>query len=1045
MAEQTFKSPGYFEREIDLSQRKPVKSNAVPGGIIGIAETGPAFVPITVSSITQFKEVFGKIKPEYYGAIAANEFLKNTPNVTFVRTLGAGVIQTSAQLANFKKFGTVPSAGFQLSGSQPTAAIGASKTGETRGVGCIQFIAGVHTIQTNEQYGSTAYSKNDTLNESEPNLIRGAVLMASGARLEILSHNENYPAGSTADDQALISSYDGSKTQGTFKLVISSSMGSTFSNDEKKGGIKIYTASLDPDSEYYFGKVLNTSEDQFHSKQHLLYTDYPVEKDLVQHKYDASNATVAVISGSAGISGDGDTSKNFQEVFGAFNTRYRNARTTTFISQPFGDTEYDLFHFETIADGANSNLYYSVSISNIKKSLTAKDSYGSFTVELRSYNNDDLSLNVIEQFPNCTLNPDDPNFIGRLIGDSKLKYNFDTLIEKERGLINEGTYENKSKNIRVVIKDAVIDKKIPPSCLPFGYRGFPVLKTTDTLSNGSTAIGDGGSGKRLANLGTVSTFDYAVIPPLPFTYKVTRGNVNTSPSFPGDPSQDEITDSRIYWGIQAGRLAQNVTVNANGGLGNPELLPNVRVSNLPSLIDSYSKFLGIEGLDAVVTGSGADSFHNHKFTLAKIAINPQSDTTQNIASALSTELTASITDHMKEAAYIRNGVLKQPNYTIDDGTLSNRLTFATLAAGKPATFNKFSEFMKFTNVFYGGFDGLNILDKDSRLMTDKGSSLDAGGKAAGGTISYQNLKAASSPGVGLNNNIVASYIQAAKAITLDGATNINMLAVPGIREKIITNKVSDLVKENSKIIYLMDIPSFDVDNNRLYIDSTTIPSVEKTIDNFQSRGIDNNYVATYFPDVFLDSDQFVERVKVPASVSAMQALSYNDKVAYPWFAPAGFARGVLDNVATTALRLTSADRDGLYEARINPIANFSTGKIVIFGQKTLQADKSALDRVNVRRMVLKVKRIVSNIAKDFLFEQNTPQTRAKFVARVTPQLGLVQSQQGIDKFRVVMDETNNTSLDEEQNRLNGSIVLVPSRAIEFIAIDFIVTNAGVSF
>ena len=272
-----------------------------------------------------------------------------------------------------------------------------------------------------------------------------------------------------------------------------------------------------------------------------------------------------------------------------------------------------------------------------------------------------------------------------------------------------------------------------------------------------------------------------------------------------------------------------------------------------------------------------------------------------------------------------------------------------------------------------------------------------------------------------------------------------MLIVPGIREKIITNKVSDLVKENSKIIYLMDIPAFDVDNNRLYIDNSTIPSVEKTIDKFQSRGIDNNYVATYFPDVFLNSDQFAQRVKVPASVSAMQALSYNDKVAYPWFAPAGFARGVLDNVVTTALRLTSADRDDLYEARINPIANFAIGKIVIFGQKTLQADKSALDRVNVRRMVLKVKRIVSNIAKDFLFEQNTPQTRAKFVARVTPQLGLIQSQQGIDKFRVVMDETNNTSLDEEQNRLNGSIVLVPSRAIEFIAIDFIVTNAGVSF
>ena len=740
-----------------------------------------------------------------------------------------------------------------------------------------------------------------------------------------------------------------------------------------------------------------------------------------------------------------ETHLNFQEVFGSFNTRYRNARTTSFISQPFGSEEYDLFHFETIADGAATNKYYSVSISNIKKSLTSQNPYGTFTVEIRNYNNPDLAIGIIEQFPNCSLNPDDSNFIGKLIGDSKLKYNFDTLIEKERGLINEGTYENKSKHVRVVINPAVINKLIPQSALPFGFRGIPALKTTDTLSNTSTVIGVGGSEKRLANAGSITTFDYAVVPPLPFTYKVTKGSANTSPSFPGEPSQDELSASRIYWGIQAGRLAQNVTVNANGGLGNPELLPNVRLSKLPNIVDAYTKFQGIQGLDAVVTGSGADLFHNHNFTLSKVAINPQSNTTENIEAALATELTASISDHMKEAAYIRNGVLKQPNYTINDGNLSDRLTFGTLAAGKPATFNKFSEFMKFTNIFYGGFDGLNILDKDSRLMTDKACSLDTGGKAAGGSIAYQNLKAASSPGVGLNNNIVSSYIQAAKAITLEGATNINMLIVPGIREKLITNKISDLVKKNSKIIYLMDIPAFDSDNVRLYIDDLKIPSVEKTIDKFESRAIDNNYVATYFPDVFIASDQVTQRIKAPASVSALQALSFNDKVAYPWFAPAGFARGVLDNVVTTALRLTSADRDALYEARINPIANFSIGKIVIFGQKTLQANRSALDRVNVRRMVLKVKRIVSNIAKDFLFEQNTPSTRSKFVARVSPQLGLIQSQQGIDRFKVVMDNTNNTPLDEEQNKLNGSIVIVPSRAIEFIAIDFIITNAGVSF
>ena len=118
---------------------------------------------------------------------------------------------------------------------------------------------------------------------------------------------------------------------------------------------------------------------------------------------------------------------------------------------------------------------------------------------------------------------------------------------------------------------------------------------------------------------------------------------------------------------------------------------------------------------------------------------------------------------------------------------------------------------------------------------------------------------------------------------------------------------------------------------------------------------------------------------------------------------------------------------------------------MIFGQKTLQQAKSALDRVNVRRLLLEVKRLVSAIAKKLLFEQNDATTRAKFLNQVTPLLGLIQAQSGIEQFRVVCDATNNTELDVEANRMNGRIVLVPTRAVEFISVDFIITNSGVSF
>jgi phage tail sheath protein FI len=168
-------------------------------------------------------------------------------------------------------------------------------------------------------------------------------------------------------------------------------------------------------------------------------------------------------------------------------------------------------------------------------------------------------------------------------------------------------------------------------------------------------------------------------------------------------------------------------------------------------------------------------------------------------------------------------------------------------------------------------------------------------------------------------------------------------------------------------------------------------------------------------------------------------------VSYPWFAPAGFNRAALDFVKNVSVRLNVSDRDALYDSRINPIATFPRLGFVIFGQKTLQIKKSALDRVNVRRLLLEVKRIIIGIANRLVFEQNTPAVRNRFVSDSVFQLGLIQTQAGLEGFQVVMNETNNTQEDIDLNRLNGRIVIVPTRSIEYIAIDFIITNAGVQF
>jgi phage tail sheath protein FI len=247
-------------------------------------------------------------------------------------------------------------------------------------------------------------------------------------------------------------------------------------------------------------------------------------------------------------------------------------------------------------------------------------------------------------------------------------------------------------------------------------------------------------------------------------------------------------------------------------------------------------------------------------------------------------------------------------------------------------------------------------------------------------------------------------------------------------------------------MYVIDIPGYTDSNVRIFEDSSGLkPNMTKTTDSLSARSLNNNYVAAYFPEVFINDAVYNRKVKMPASVAALGALAYGDKVSYPWYAPAGFNRAALDFVGNVEVRLSTSDRDYLYENLINPIATFPGNGFVIFGQKTLQLSKSAFDRVNVRRLFLELKRIIIGVARGLLFEPNNAATRRAFVDRATPLLSLVRAQAGVEQFRIVCDETNNTQADVEASRLNGRIIVVPTRAVEFIAVDFIITPAGVEF
>jgi len=1042
MPAQTFRSPNFFDREIDQSAATPVGPVGVPAGVIGTSNKGPAFVPVTVGDTNSFIATFGNLDPHRYGPYAAQAFLANRNALTFLRVLGAGANASDLDISRTSETGRVLNAGMHIEGKVVAG------DPYVRSNNVVQFLVAQHLKQTDEMYGQADFTDNDSFaNQTTVNLVRGVLLTASGSRVMVASSNKSLAPVAGVGQITSLQDFGTANVSGEFKLIISTSLGSSFYSDDGNPGCHIVTASLNPSSTNYFAKVLNTDPTNFFSTQHLVYSDFAVDDEIAT----ADSQVIAVVSGSSNVSANNPDSSftgapyndkvTYQAAYGAFDARYRTPSTTSIISQPFGQTEYDLFTVEALDDGAYANNLYKISISNIKASMNASNKYGTFSVQVRDWSDNDLSPNVLEQFNNCTLNPNDANYVGAIIGDRKVFYNFDATDPSERREIATGKYKNNSSYIRVVMNDAVDNAQIPTTALPFGFRGASVLNT-----NNLNDIAPVASIARLAGClkgtGPASALSGSIVPPVPFRSKVTKGTRVTSqftPSWFGQPSPSEVTMPSFYWGAKFER-------------NDIPLDPNVETAS-NNLFNSLSKFQGISTLDTLVTGSAADTFNNNKFSLSKVAF---SNVYSSSDLTMVATLTSSIDTNMREAAYLRNGKVDTTTYTINDGVLGPRITFATLLAkGTPAQFNRFAGYLKFTTFMGGGYDGVNFLDVDAERMNDKSTSfednpltLEEGGAyvayVPAGFVTNQN-------GVGQSNSNVASYITAINIMTDPLQINHNILSIPGIREPFITDYAGQKVKSYGLAFDVMDLERFDENGYRLFDASVNAngtlarPDVGQTSVAMDSRAIDNNYMGTYFPDVFINDATNNRRVKVPASIAALGALGFNDRVGYPWFAPAGFNRASLDFVTNVEVRLTAADRDTLQDSRINPIASFPRQGFAIFGQKTLQIKKSALDRVNVRRLILEVKRIITSIANSLEFEQNTPDVWNKFVSQASLQLGLIQMQAGIEGFQVIMNETNNSTDDINLNKLNGRVIVVPTRVIEFIAIDFVITNNGINF
>ena len=326
-----------------------------------------------------------------------------------------------------------------------------------------------------------------------------------------------------------------------------------------------------------------------------------------------------------------------------------------------------------------------------------------------------------------------------------------------------------------------------------------------------------------------------------------------------------------------------------------------------------------------------------------------------------------------------------------------------------------TRYLKFSVPMQGGYDG------SSPFLNKKiGTNIDSG--------NYYGFNLASSTSSG-----TAIYKAAINTLSNPDEIDINLVVLPGIIHDLhsnVTNHLITKIEERADCFAIIDPEQLSA-------------SVSEAISAVAT--LDTSYAAVYYPWVKMGL-RFV-----PPSVAVLGAYSQSDRLGAEWFAPAGLNRGGLASFGVTNVYkiLKHADRDDLYEERVNPIARFasqaSTPQVVVFGQKTLQVKPSALDRVNVRRLIINLKKFIASSTKFLVFEQNTSATRQRFLNMVNPYMESIQQRSGLTAFKIVMDDSNNTAEVIDRNQLVGQIYIQPTRTAEFIVLDFVVLPTGAAF
>jgi hypothetical protein len=999
-------APGTTLNEIDSTGgTTEVQPSGRSAGVIGPASQGAAFVPISFANNSQFRTEFGFADSNYHSPLALNQWLNNSSAGTYVRTLGIG--DGKKRTTSSPNSGRVNNAGFVV-GSQKVQA-GSGQLGNNSYATALGSLGRTYFLgcYMSESAGSWVLSDAgaQTTTAAQP-IVRGVLFAASGVQIAVSSSapgvdSTTYSTAATTASPArgwFTGSLDLRSGKQDFVILLNG-------HTDSAAYPSVLSASFDVTSDSYFAKKFNTDPLLVEQHGYVLYNHYDIlpafavptgsgvaAESLIRRfsTAEALEEIVFCLTGSQSRNAGSTTVPNYDN----FEDRFQHPSTPFIASQNFGGSRYDLFRIHARGDGAYTNELYKIAIENIKYPTTA-DGYGKFTVNVRAWDDTDDAPRILEGWVDCDLDPDSSNFIGKKIGDQNTYFDFDRSADAQK-IVEEGLYGKKSRRIRVELSEDVLNKIVPTNSLPVAARGYYHLVTSGTnlLSTGSAD-----SSSHL-NVPITNAREFPVF----FRRSINEGAAAADPNASGA--------SKYYWGPQFNICNSLTQPNDGTTVASDQLGPSglsAYTKYFPSFHTTYlNPWVGNNAGAADVNGSvlDADLFNKNLFTLERVQVMTGTDGTID-------------STRWDEAVYRRNAALVGSEGRFVDVNLDFQ-------------YSSNRTYLKFVTFMQGGFDGLNVFDADKFYMRDAAIRREMDNTNQGQ----------------LDGPTVAAYRKAVDIMANKTYSDVSLLAIPDVRHPSVTDFALSSMQTKFDALYIMDVELKDDNNNYVTssLASNVYPSVNiaYTTTRFRARSLNNSFGAAYFPDLFVNVDPGTgvsSSVRVPASTMVLGAYGQNDRLAHAWYAPAGYIRAVIP-AEELSTKFLAENVDTVYDAGINPIIAPPGAGIIVNGQRTLLAEGSALDRVNVRRLLIEVRRRVKAVAYGLLFEPNRESTIARFNALVTPIMKQIQAQRGVERYRVQIDTTTTTQADIENNTIRGKIYLQPTRSAEFISIDFEARNAA---